>query len=286
MSLGPLTTTFTPPVPCVGKDNLWGIFTSWPDNPSFYYMLQGPPSTLYCLPESYRYESTAYYSPGVCPSGYTPACKHTFTWSTTITETAYTCCPTERKYKCLSDGGKSYYPYQSSFGCVSDFISDGTVTLTMYSSPLPPSPSLVAYGADYAINAFAVQVRFQSNDLVTTTGTSNATSAPVTPAPAPTSTGIPTSTSISTASPEMSSSGLTTGTRTGIGVGAATGIVAIAALLWLVYKSRQRHSKTEEASEKSEIKEAGHQVGSAEIEATEHRQEMAAQVHAVHEMHS
>jgi hypothetical protein len=67
MSLGPLTTSFTPPGGAFG-DCAYSVF-DW-----FYYNnadVCGPVTPDSCMPESYVTDSTAYYSPGIyCPVGY------------------------------------------------------------------------------------------------------------------------------------------------------------------------------------------------------------------------
>jgi hypothetical protein len=93
MSIAALTTAFVPSSSCLASDNIWKVFTTCPGNDQCYYLLQGPPSTSDCLPTAYRIDSTAYYSPAHCPSGYTPACSSLNTINH-FTETVYTCCPT------------------------------------------------------------------------------------------------------------------------------------------------------------------------------------------------
>jgi hypothetical protein len=88
MDLGALTTVFTPPSSCLASSALWWIYTGYN-----VYQLQGPPDLQNCFPPSYVPNSTAYYSPGVCPSGYTTACT-SFNTVGTVTDTLYTCCPT------------------------------------------------------------------------------------------------------------------------------------------------------------------------------------------------
>src|ERR1700735_992507 len=95
MSFLPLTTTFTPPSSCLGTNNIWNIIYS----PSFDYFVQGPPSTYRsdCLPSGYKVPSSGdsdftFYSPGICPSGYTSACPSTKTFGPS-TVTVQICCP-------------------------------------------------------------------------------------------------------------------------------------------------------------------------------------------------
>lgn len=89
---GPLTTTFTaPPAAC---ETATGLYQVW-DAADAYYYEQGPLASLTtCYPDGYDPVPEQYYSPGLCPSGYTAACSSTDVVSATATETAYTCCPT------------------------------------------------------------------------------------------------------------------------------------------------------------------------------------------------
>lgn len=90
---GPLTTTFTAPSSCATATGLYQI---WSSDSSSYHYEQGPLATMAaCFPSGYDSGAKQqYYSPGLCPSGYTAACSSTEVVSATATETAYTCCPT------------------------------------------------------------------------------------------------------------------------------------------------------------------------------------------------
>ena len=85
-SLGALRATFTPPSSCTSD-----IYKFGPDNG--YYFLLGPSATSDCFPSSFALNRNAYYSPGVCPVGYTEACK-----TIIKTETIATCCPRWVRY--------------------------------------------------------------------------------------------------------------------------------------------------------------------------------------------
>ena len=91
MSLGALTTAFNPSPSCLASTNIWQVSNDCIYGPCHYF-LQGPPSTSDCLPLNYQPASTAYYSPGRCPVGYTPACSQVNSIDT-LTETTQTCCP-------------------------------------------------------------------------------------------------------------------------------------------------------------------------------------------------
>ncbi|KAF2034870.1 hypothetical protein EK21DRAFT_107501 [Setomelanomma holmii] len=257
-----------------------------------------------CLPTAYNYQSTAYYSPAGCPSGYTPACSQPNTINK-VTETAYTCCPT---FSCLTSKRLDVWPFQSSFGCASNYGGVGSVQVTVsdrYSKTL----GIEKYDANGGINAFAVQVRFQSTDFVSTTSSMAPTSTPATTASSRVQTSTPTSTRASNANSAPSYTGLSTGAKAGIGVGVALGIVALVALLWLVYRIGQRrleatqgheqeHSgaappevkpplppyHNEEAWAHSGMTQAAYPRGSATMAYPEDRHEVSGQTKVVHEM--
>lgn len=91
-NVGPLTTTFTAPASCTTATGLYQI---WNDASSTYHYEQGPLATMSgCFPDGYDASPSQYYSPGLCPKGYTAACSSTDVVSATVTETAFTCCPT------------------------------------------------------------------------------------------------------------------------------------------------------------------------------------------------
>ncbi|KAN0079619.1 hypothetical protein V8E54_004833 [Elaphomyces granulatus] len=80
-----LTTTFVPPSSC-----LTGVYL-YESQSAIYYSL-GPPDTSDCFPSGWEPVTTANFSPGVCPLGYSIACtNHNST--DTFNETTATCCP-------------------------------------------------------------------------------------------------------------------------------------------------------------------------------------------------
>lgn len=87
--LGPLTTSFTMAASCSQDLNsFYSVAVG-----GLYYLAQGAPDMTTCFPSGYgRYEQD-YYSPGVCPDGYTVACASRNAIGS-LTETVQTCCPT------------------------------------------------------------------------------------------------------------------------------------------------------------------------------------------------
>ena len=92
LSLGALTTAFSPSPSCLATTNIWQIDVSV-GNSAVWYDLLGPPATSDCLPSNYNGASTAYYSPGRCPTGYTAVKSESYAIGT-LTETREVCCPT------------------------------------------------------------------------------------------------------------------------------------------------------------------------------------------------
>lgn len=86
-NLGALTTTFTPPPAC---STLAGIYQQHVDGG--VWEMQGPIETDECYPPDFNPTRDYVYSPGVCPSGYSVACRdyHGDQDATTV----HTCCPT------------------------------------------------------------------------------------------------------------------------------------------------------------------------------------------------
>jgi len=77
-----LTTTFAPAPSCTADFYTEGI----------YYSIGGP-SPSQCFPSGWA-SLSQYFSPGVCPEGYTQACSKMVVTGGTKIETQATCCPT------------------------------------------------------------------------------------------------------------------------------------------------------------------------------------------------
>jgi len=88
MSVPALTTIFTPASSCLYEMAQF-------DGSSFGTLLLGPdPTPTECYPKGWQPVSTFYFSPGICPSGFTTACTTSLISSSgQVTETVATCCP-------------------------------------------------------------------------------------------------------------------------------------------------------------------------------------------------
>ncbi|KAK2019177.1 hypothetical protein LZ32DRAFT_686948 [Colletotrichum eremochloae] len=169
--MGSLTTTFTPAASCTNA----GI-AHIQVNEVQYYLLQGPPATSTdCFPNGYDPDRTAVYAPGVCPSGYTEACSQLETFAT-VTETTFTCCPTQLKHSCLTDT-KERYSWQSTLACYSTITTeaDGQWTISAVTrvsngtTQIADETGTETFGA---VNAHGVQVKVWDGAFPTSTSTS------------------------------------------------------------------------------------------------------------------
>ena len=101
----PLTTTFSPPSACT--TDTWYIeyvkgtyyyTTSISNSLEGWYFSQGPTDWSSCFPSGYEATTDFYYSPGVCPSGYSIASSSVLSIGVS-SETRATCCPSWVSYK-------------------------------------------------------------------------------------------------------------------------------------------------------------------------------------------
>lgn len=159
---GPLTTTFTAPPACATAT---GLYLIWPGIGEYHYQ-QGPlGSRTECFPSAYDASPSRYYSPGLCPSGYTPACSSTDIISSRTTETAYTCCPTAAAYTCAGtiDGVIAAGAY---LGCATAF--DGDIVLARITAISNGNTEVIqstTESSGVGVGANSVAVRFRSGDL-------------------------------------------------------------------------------------------------------------------------
>ncbi|KAI1339982.1 hypothetical protein F5Y15DRAFT_60683 [Xylariaceae sp. FL0016] len=221
-AIGPLTTPFVMAEACESQlESVYKVMT-----PSGYELQQGPLGFSSCYPAGYSPSSKAYYSPGVCPSGFTPACSATNSIGS-VTETIYTCCPTQYDYQCMTS---PTYVWQSTLGCTLPVTHGMNTTyyslhVTNSSDPLYLTTSVADFMG--GINAFAVQVRFQATDGVSSSSSSTTGNA-----------AVPTASDSNSSEASDGSSGLTTGAVAGIGV--AVGLVSLGIVGSLVFFFRRR----------------------------------------------
>ncbi|ORY12216.1 hypothetical protein BCR34DRAFT_600780 [Clohesyomyces aquaticus] len=277
MSVGALTTQFTPTPSCLGSD-IWRIFTSGAGVVTLYDQ-QGPPSTIDCLPSGYTPVTTAYYSPAQCPWGYTPAAQFINTYAGNVTETTQTCCPTGRNFTTQATGNQpsfSSLPFLTSLMCHSAHTASGMYQVTSSRSGMIATTS-VPFGPDGGegpnggINAYGVVVRFQATDFASATSTLIST----------TNTGMPLPTQSSRPPSQPSSTSLSTAAKAGIASATAVLAIGILATILILWTRRRRRTR---ASEEAAVWKNGGRTPvemdanqtSLEMEIRESKQEMDA----------
>ncbi|KAH8901520.1 hypothetical protein GQ53DRAFT_757144 [Thozetella sp. PMI_491] len=233
-----LTSTFVPSTSCTV--NIYNILDEKAQCVAgtvaagcYYYQLGVSTSTSDCFPSGWEPTSTAYFSPGICPSGYTTACSSVVS-SGAATETRATCCP--KGYSCQTG---TDWPWFSTDLC--EYKVPSTVTFQYTTSIVGQGVVTTSHagGGQQAINAFGVQIRWQSTDFVSTTSTaSTSASTGSSNSPAQTQTSGAQSDAPSSA-PAAASDGLPTGAKAGIGVGVALVVLLLLAGVALLWRRRR-----------------------------------------------
>lgn len=162
-SIGALTTTFTPPDFCSSSTGIYVVGCGG----GCEYWAEGPITDTRCYPPDYDPHVNHYYSPGICPSGYTPGCTSRISIGK-ITETIQTCCPTAQGYSywCVDP----VYPWQESLGCIV-YMSESTSTFTWATiTSIRNGETTVTSTerSEVGIGAYGIEIRFQSTDLIPT----------------------------------------------------------------------------------------------------------------------
>ncbi|KAH8422396.1 uncharacterized protein LDX57_000151 [Aspergillus melleus] len=228
-SIPALTTTFTPASSCTNYHMLlyeasgFACMVGDQSSPCQYLHL-GPSTTDGCLPSDWSTGTDAYYSPGVCPTGYTEACSNLVSVGT-VTETRATCCPSS--YICQTD---TYWPWYDNNKCTR--IVDTTEVYT-YMTDDPDDGLITTTSKDkYGANAYAVMIRYQSADHLPPTTSATTTAATASP------TSTTSQTQSATSSPDSGT--LSTGAKAGIGVGVAAGVIllVVGTAIWFFRRRR------------------------------------------------
>ncbi|KAI1141739.1 hypothetical protein F5Y05DRAFT_373640 [Hypoxylon sp. FL0543] len=245
MSLGSLTTTFIPPADCLNQ----GVgIARYSTAGSYNYYLTAGPAASSCFPNSTFPGVSNYYSPGVCPFGYSVACSTRNPLSTGgATETTAICCPTS-----LFSFGCNTAPVGTDWGVLAECTattSDVTILATIATAI--PSSKFSAASSDASgdailngsviVNGYGVQVRWQSTDeaLWNTSPTSSSSI----PSAIPSATTTASQTSLPTAQINTSSR-LSTGAIVGACIGAVAGFAILAGIvIWIVRSKRSRRKE-------------------------------------------
>lgn len=107
-ALSALTTIFTPAPSCLSNYHQldysasgFGQCTAGTSTFDCRYLHLGPRPTTACEPPGWKPGTSIFFSPGVCPSGYSEACSNVIT-AGIVTETRATCCPRYATNQCQS----------------------------------------------------------------------------------------------------------------------------------------------------------------------------------------
>ncbi|KAI1132275.1 hypothetical protein F5Y10DRAFT_231372 [Nemania abortiva] len=235
-NLGPLTTTFTP----IGPDCASTFLGFNQKNAWIQYGVGGSLSAA-CLPSGFVPSYSSFYSPGICPLGYTKACFTQPFASTQVDtlETHITCCPTS--YQCNDR------PVDDPFACISSFSGAQTFAVsafTFLTNSAGETTALVggtttAVWSDNFILAYGPIVHIASGDIISTS---------TTPASSPSFSQSPSSATATAAPPDPSrdhSSGLSPGAVAGIAVGGLLAVVILIGTVALFLRRRRRRRLSE-----------------------------------------
>ncbi|KAK0119596.1 hypothetical protein ONS95_011036 [Cadophora gregata] len=229
----PLTTAFVPASSCLS--NVYQYFPDPSNTLEYYLQLGAEDQKNKCLPPGWA-ATSQYFSPAVCPTGYSQAC-----WVTSSlganSETLATCCPSG--FTCATLPGVSYptwlpslYSTQVCVGSGGQGSSIGTFAVTKVTDGTTVVSNPVLLGG---VNAYGVSIRFKAEATAPTTGGSH--SATGNPSATTTSAGA---SSPSTWMPNTES-GLSTSAKAGIGAGAgAVGVTLLAFLACFALRRRKR----------------------------------------------
>ncbi|KAI0872762.1 hypothetical protein GGS24DRAFT_466392 [Hypoxylon argillaceum] len=245
-NLGALITTFTPAPNCTsiisGIVHTETVTTNGSTTSTTYkYHSLGPENTVPCFPPAFRIGSDIFYSPGVCPQGWTSACG-SIEVAGTVTETRATCCPLG--YTCETPPPSTVT--WSTLSCISSAISVLNVTV-----PDVANQQSMVVELQPIINEAAVNVRWQESDFAAKTIDSTSTgpsSSSQFPAETSSSTiGGPPTQSPSTGQGDSggpTSSQVKIGVGVGVGIGGSFLLGAAAFCFWYV---RRRSSRNKQA---------------------------------------
>ncbi|KAI1173372.1 hypothetical protein F4777DRAFT_558247 [Nemania sp. FL0916] len=232
-NLGPLPTDFSLSPECESKIN--ELYLIWTPGVGTFY-LQGPVNQSPCYPSSYAVTTQSqYYSPGTaCPAGFTAPCQ-SLNVAGTVTETVLTCCQVLQTFACQTSANMQW---ESEFGCVSGFQGPSTETIISIVSDGVTTRTTTIVPRPNGLNAFSVQVRYQSTDIFPS-ATPSATSDTLSSLSLPTEPGTPTP----TLNPSPRAHELSSRAIAGIAIGVSAAAIVGAILLWLVIRMRRRVRK-------------------------------------------
>ncbi|KAI1244624.1 hypothetical protein MGN70_014500 [Eutypa lata] len=238
--LGPLTASPALPESCMQEyDTIYKIHTT----PDGFYWLQGGALETSCFPSGYAALSEQYYSPASCPSGFTAACQSENAIAD-VTETVQICCPTQYDYSCQDT---TSYEWEKTLGCVNRQSPSSTTTWTVVTISDGTTATRMSAGLEGGINAYSIQVRFQSSDFASTTSSSTGEFNAATASTASISESSSTTTTSISGNDNSNNDAdqgapISTGAAVGIAIGAFAGLVLIIGAV-VLFARRQRRNK-------------------------------------------
>ncbi|KAJ6007892.1 hypothetical protein N7540_011868 [Penicillium herquei] len=225
-AVNPLTTTFVPPTECT--TDTYDISWSQSSGYTWWWESLGGQDWSTCFPS--QYEPTSYFSPGICPEGYTAAGESQVTSGSEV-ETRATCCPSFYNAQTGDD-----WPWYTTNPCTSSNANASSV----YSYTVTVSgTSTVTETGTFGVNAKGVSIRWKSADFASSTATLTSTSDLIT-STTTSQTAAAIATAPSDSNSQKSSSGLSTGAKAGVGVGVVAGAILLIALAFWLYRRRQK----------------------------------------------
>ncbi|KAJ5650739.1 uncharacterized protein N7484_004462 [Penicillium longicatenatum] len=242
----PLTTTFTPPADCFTDS----YHMQWWDGVNYYtpvsatytwwWVSLGARDWSTCFPSGFATATTSYFSPGLCPSGYTAAGLSEFSLDSNI-ETRATCCPSG--YNAQTGDA---WPWYSSNPCTSSNTNSDSVYVYTFNG------AVTSETGTFGIQGKGISIRWQSTDFVSATSTSETLTSETSASTTSTFNGSTSKRSVSAATSAVGvaatttgqsmSNGLSTGAKIGIGVGCGVAAVIIIIVALLAYRRRKGKS--------------------------------------------
>ncbi|KAI1337981.1 hypothetical protein F5Y15DRAFT_425405 [Xylariaceae sp. FL0016] len=256
-NIGPLTTTYTP----IGADCTSTFLGLNGGNKWLQYGVGGASSTP-CLPSKFKPYQNFFYSPGLCPSGYTSACQSTNPPLTAdaASETTAICCPTS--YSCRDDRG------DDPFGCLSCFNDAQVfaVSTFFFSTNSDGATTAMAEGtttetwSENCVRAYAPIVHLKARDmLITSAATADSSTTSIESSRADSGSLVPSETtpaaSMETGTMSKDDSGsaaLSKSAALGIGISVAVGVILLVGAATCLFIRRRRQKRLTTTSGKSE----------------------------------
>jgi hypothetical protein len=286
-NIGPLTTTFTAPSDC-DYISVELVGSPTPTSTTYYnYVGKVWPSPLRCFPSGYpnaysdRFSN--YYSPGICPSGWT---EYPTSDYPDPAETTALCCPPG-----FITTGDNPDVFASSFPCFTTHIATTPATAVVISGsidiatkPYGDNPSGLITSTDFVMqqigySVFGMQVRYRSADFLPH-NSSSATSSSIVQVNSISNTQANSQnaiqTSLSTAGTTQSSvtantnngdSALSNGAKIGIGIGVPLVVILLGIIVAfvLIRRRRQRTSQQAPTNENTPKDTSGYDEHKAEL---------------------